>query len=170
LGCVPESTPYEIQILRARNEKNVAFKNYPESPIPDSLRKDFKELSYFPIHEDWIFNAKWDSTQNIEVSENKNKAGTLTFFYQQKKYNLQAYWGDTITHKFLFVPFKDLTSGKSTYGGGRYIDVICEKDSLKIDFNMAYHPFCVYNHEYVCEIPPACNKLAFEVMAGEKLK
>jgi uncharacterized protein (DUF1684 family) len=70
----------------------------------------------------------------------------------------------------LFLPFKDLTSGKETYGAGRYIDLDPknEKDSqIEIDFNLAYHPFCAYNHTFTCPLPPAENLIPMAVTAGE---
>jgi uncharacterized protein (DUF1684 family) len=70
---------------------------------------------------------------------------------------------------YMFIPFKDLTSGVETYGGGRFID--CETvaaDSLLIDFNLAYNPYCAYNEKYSCPIPPAENHLAVRIEAGEK--
>ncbi len=71
----------------------------------------------------------------------------------------------------LFVPFRDLTSGNETYGGGRYLDLDRTSTGLyDLDFNRAYHPYCVYNPEYDCPVPPADNRLAFAVRAGERLQ
>ena len=67
----------------------------------------------------------------------------------------------------MFIPFRDATSGKETYGAGRYIDM-AESEQYVIDFNTAYNPFCVYNENYSCPIPPKENWLAVEIKAGEK--
>ena len=70
---------------------------------------------------------------------------------------------------YLFVPFSDLTNGFETYGGGRYLDFrIPEGDSLVIDFNKAYNPYCAYNHKYSCPIPPRENFINYEIRAGVK--
>lgn len=72
---------------------------------------------------------------------------------------------------YLFVPFKDVTSGKETYGGGRYIDFRTGdiKDGrLTLDFNKAYNPYCAYQEGYSCPIPPQNNVLAIPIEAGEK--
>ena len=71
----------------------------------------------------------------------------------------------------LFLPFTDLTSGNGSYGGGRYVDLrIPLGDSVTIDFNTAYNPYCAYNHDYSCPIPPKQNDLQVEVKAGVKIK
>ena len=71
----------------------------------------------------------------------------------------------------LFVPFTDLTNGKETYGGGRYMDVeIPEGDSIVLDFNKAYNPYCAYSTNYSCPIPPKENDLPISINAGLKIK
>ena len=70
---------------------------------------------------------------------------------------------------YLFLPFRDQTSGKTTYGGGRFLDFkIPEGDTLIIDFNQAYNPYCAYSYRYSCPIPPDCNTLNLPILAGEK--
>lgn len=71
----------------------------------------------------------------------------------------------------LFLPFKDATNGAATYGGGRYLDLDIrnvEDGRLEIDFNKAYNPFCAYNENYHCPIPPPENHLSVAIRAGEK--
>lgn len=71
----------------------------------------------------------------------------------------------------LFLPFKDLSNSKSTYGGGRYLDLKIsdlQNGKLKIDFNKAYNPYCAYSEGYTCPIPPFENHLLVKVKAGEK--
>lgn len=71
----------------------------------------------------------------------------------------------------LFLPFKDLTNGDSSYGGGRYIDLeISEiKDGkVELDFNKSYNPWCHYSDGFSCPIPPTENHLKVEIEAGEK--
>ena len=70
----------------------------------------------------------------------------------------------------LFVPFTDATSGRETYGGGRYLDLPERADGTYVlDFNAAYHPYCVYDPAYSCPVPPPENRLALAVTAGERL-
>ncbi len=72
----------------------------------------------------------------------------------------------------IFLPFKDLTSTKTTYGAGRYLDLDLrdfKNGELKIDFNKAYNPYCAFSDGYSCPIPPKENNLGVEIMAGEKI-
>jgi len=70
----------------------------------------------------------------------------------------------------LFLPFKDHTSGKATYGGGRYLDLpIPNGNKLVIDFNKAYHPYCAYTTGYSCPVVPEDNHLDLAVEAGIKM-
>jgi uncharacterized protein (DUF1684 family) len=71
---------------------------------------------------------------------------------------------------YLFLPFLDDTNGETTYGGGRYIDLRIPKgDSMEIDFNRAYNPYCVYNDKYSCPIVPRDNYIDLKVEAGLKM-
>lgn len=73
---------------------------------------------------------------------------------------------------YLFLPFKDLTNAKSTYGGGRYLDFRIgdiQNGKLLIDFNKAYNPYCAFSDGYTCPIPPFENHLRVKVKAGEKV-
>ena len=70
---------------------------------------------------------------------------------------------------YLFLPFLDNTNGVTSYGGGRYIELrISKGDSIEIDFNSAYNPYCAYNEKYSCPIVPRENYLDIEVKAGVK--
>lgn len=71
----------------------------------------------------------------------------------------------------LFVPFRDATSGRTTYGGGRYLDLEEQTSGrYALDLNRAYHPYCVYDMAYSCPLPPAENTLTgLDVTAGERL-
>jgi uncharacterized protein (DUF1684 family) len=77
---------------------------------------------------------------------------------------------ETNTMERLFVPFADLTSGEDTYKGGRYLDLDRTATGLyDLDFNLAYHPYCVFNPSYDCPVPPRENRLLVAIRVGEKL-
>ncbi len=99
------------------------------------------------------------------------KVGTLGFTLGQTSYKLTAFADmDDPTMKRLFVPFGDLTNNVETYGGGRYLDLDRTPTGLyDLDFNRAYHPYCVYNSTYDCPVPPRENRLAVAIPAGERL-
>lgn len=69
----------------------------------------------------------------------------------------------------LFLPFQDATSGHETYPAGRYLELpVLEDGRIRLDFNYAYHPFCAYNANYSCPMPPIENKLDVPIRAGER--
>jgi uncharacterized protein (DUF1684 family) len=73
---------------------------------------------------------------------------------------------------YLFIPFSDPTNYVTTYGGGRYMELRTgniKKDSVIIDFNKCYNPYCAYSDGYSCPIPPDANKLPVAIQAGEML-
>lgn len=100
----------------------------------------------------------------------------LSFMLGGKKQQLTLYRNLNVIRlpnfrDYLFLPFKDATSGKETYGGGRYIDVRTgeiQNGHLTLDFNKAYNPYCAYQEGYPCPIPPKTNVLSIPVEAGEK--
>ena len=102
------------------------------------------------------------------------KYGELTFTIDGKPFKLNLYQNIDLTQKegyedYLFLPFSDLTCGKQSYIGGRYIDMrIPKTNTVTIDFNKAYNPYCAYNHKYSCPIVPLENDLNIEVLAGVK--
>jgi uncharacterized protein (DUF1684 family) len=68
-----------------------------------------------------------------------------------------------------FLAFADETSGKETYGGGRYLNVRQDgKNSITIDFNLAFNPYCAYNPDFACPLPPRENILEIALPVGEK--
>jgi len=75
----------------------------------------------------------------------------LQFEIKGKVYELNVYQNkELLTTKgyedYLFLPFIDETNGDTTYGGGRYIELsIPQSDSIEIDFNKAFNPYCAYN-------------------------
>ncbi len=98
----------------------------------------------------------------------------LHFNIDGQDLSLPAYQGIELRQrqgyeKYLFVPFTDATSGKETYGGGRYLDLeIPEGETLNIDFNYAYNPYCAYTDGYSCPIPKPESRLPIAIDVGEK--
>lgn len=146
-----------------------------EKDSPIASLKDFSGIKYFDADKNFIIDADFkaesagqgmilmtDSTQT-EIK----KAGTATFSVNGKTFSVSVF--DEGEH-FLF-PFRDLTSGKETYGGGRFINIPKEnlKDGkLEIDFNNAHNFYCAYNESFICPIPPKENFIDAEIRAGEK--
>ena len=169
-------SPLIARMEQQREMKNLQFKNGIDSPIPVAERSTFNGLRYYPVDERYVASAVLvlDSvrdTLTLMTTTGENlplvRMGQLEFSLQGMKHRLTAYkYLEREREGQLFVPFRDLTSGVSTYGGGRYLD-LAYTDDIKIDFNTAYNPYCVYNIEYSCPLPPSENKLMIEVRAGE---
>jgi hypothetical protein len=100
--------------------------------------------------------------------------GVVHFQLNGEEHQLEVYRNKELMlqeeHKdYLFLPFTDNTNGEETYAGGRYIDLSVPKgDSIRIDFNKAYNPYCAYNKKYSCPIVPSVNALDTKVLAGVK--
>lgn len=162
---------------------NKEFADKNESPLNVEDFKNFKALDFFPIDSKFIITAKFVKSTNEKVFEMKTstdrlpkykKYGTLFFEIEGKEFKLNLYQNLELIKKegyadYLFLPFSDLTCGKESYIGGRYIDMRIPKgESVIIDFNRAYNPYCAYNHRYSCPIVPLENDLDIEIKAGVK--
>jgi uncharacterized protein (DUF1684 family) len=188
LGCSsgplpPDERPYEKQILDVRVAKDAMFRsNADESPIPAAERAGFPGLAYYPVDPAYRLPAFLKEDRSgppliIELRTSTNepqpmrRVGTLGFTVNGASCTLLAFADvDASDMSRLFVPFADLTSGRETYGGGRYIDLDRTPTGLyDLDFNRAYHPSCVYNHNFVCPVPPRENRLPVAIHAGERL-
>ena len=99
------------------------------------------------------------------------RIGTLRFTFKGQPLTLTAFVEASENDmRRLFVPFGDLTNGAETYQGGRYLDLDRTATGIyDLDFNRAYHPFCVFNSGYDCPVPPRENRLTVPIRAGEKL-
>jgi uncharacterized protein (DUF1684 family) len=162
---------------------NKEYGNREESPLTDEDFKVFKGLDFFPINEKFIVEAQFKRTPDEKVFKMKTtgtrlpeyvKYGELAFAIDGKSFQLNLYQNIDLTKKegyedYLFLPFSDLTCGKESYLGGRYIDMrIPNGETVTIDFNKAYNPYCAYNHKYSCPIVPLENDMDIEVLAGVK--
>jgi uncharacterized protein (DUF1684 family) len=162
---------------------NKEYGNREDSPLTEEDFKGFKGLDFFPINEKFIVEAKFTRTPKEKVFKMKTsttrlpeyvKYGELTFTIDGKTHKLNLYQNIDLTKKegyedYLFLPFSDLTCGKESYIGGRYIDMRIPKgETVTIDFNKAYNPYCAYNHKYSCPIVPLENDLDIEILAGVK--
>jgi hypothetical protein len=98
--------------------------------------------------------------------------GSLGFSIGGNSFSLEAFEPapGEVDETYILVPFRDATSGTETYGGGRYVDLDPRPDDVyELDFNRAYHPYCVHDEAWSCTVPPPQNRLPFRVDAGERL-
>jgi len=173
---------YQAALEGYRKEKDAFFKTSPHSPIPEAEREAFDGLPYYPLDEDLVFEGlglepyAGDEPTSFQIPTSDGKlrparrAGTFTFELGGAPRRLTAYTFESGQSDSLFVPFLDETSGHETYGAGRYLDLEPDDDgTYAIDFNLAYHPSCVYAPQYSCPLTPAENRLATRIEAGERL-
>jgi len=177
------SQEYRESIIKFQNDLNQEYKDPKESPLTKKDRKHFESLNFFSIDEKYKVEAKFERVENAVPFQMKTTTdrlptyevyGIATFMFDGKEYSLNIYQSHRLREmeeykNHLFLPFTDATNEDETYGGGRYIDLeIPDSDSIVIDFNKAYNPYCAYNHIYSCPIPPGENDLPFPVKAGVK--
>ncbi len=157
-------------------EKNEAFKGA-ESPLRPKEKKAFKRLSFFRPDTAFMVKARFEPEVNPKAFDMPTTAnsftkevvyGRLYFTLKGASQVLEVYRAYNAQDDYLFLPFFDKTSGISTYGGGRYIDLNYPlADTVWIDFNKAYNPYCAYNPKYACALVPAVNTLSVPMEAGE---
>ena len=173
---------YQAAIDGYRSEKDAFFKTSPHSPIPAAEREAFEGLPYYPVNVDAVleglalepYTGDEPTSFQIPTSDGKlrtaRRAGTFSFELDAEPRRLTAYTFGDGESRSLFVPFLDETSGHETYGAGRYLDLEPDDDgTYAIDFNLAYHPSCVYAPQFSCPLTPAENRLATRIEAGERL-
>jgi uncharacterized protein (DUF1684 family) len=108
---------------------------------------------------------------NTGVSQDYRSWGRFNFEVDGELASLVIY-SDAKGRDF-FLPFKDQTNGRETYGAGRYLDShrpgirTLEENRLVVDFNYAYNPYCAYSPNYSCPLPPRENWLDVPIKAGE---
>lgn len=166
---------YRQQLTQERAEKDKFFQTSAESPITN--KKSFTNLTYFAPDLTYRVVARLepfaDKTQKLVVrmsdgsEETYEKFAHAVFRLQDETCRLLIVKLNN-TYSILF---RDATSGKDTYGGGRYLELnpaqLTETQAV-LDFNNAYNPYCAYVPSYACPLPPAENTLPIAVNAGEK--
>ncbi len=145
----------------------------------------FKGLFYYELDKKFKLKAKFEltndrkkfqmPTSNSKINQTYFKYGIVTFKLDEKEYKLGVYQSEKLSqtpeYKDLYlILFKDLTNGKETYHGGRFLDLKAPKiGEIALDFNLAYNPSCAFgSDQFACPIPPKENFLQVEIKAGEK--
>lgn len=182
----PDDGPYLAKIEQTRADNDAFFKSA-DGPLTPETRATFKGLSYFPIDPAFQAPARLevkavDRATVLELPQSHTtekrkmrRIGVLHFSLptlSQDELTLTAFVEvDAPDMNRLFVPFADATSNKETYGGGRYLELTRTPTGLyDLDFNRAYHPYCLFNPSYECPVPPRENRLMVAIRAGEKMK
>ena len=184
-GCsqLSKTTSYIDKIKMHRYDLNIEFADKETTPLTKKDFRKFSVLDFFPIDTNYHIEAKFELNENPKLFEMPTTTdrlpiyktyGVATFELNGKKYQLQVYQNQELILKpeytnHLFIPFMDKTNGNESYGGGRYLDLETPKDdTIILDFNKAYNPYCAYNYKYSCPIPPLENHLDISIKAGVK--
>jgi uncharacterized protein (DUF1684 family) len=173
-----EQETWARALVRFRAEKNEFFRTGHDSPLPQAEVSTFAGLKYFDPAPSFRFEAKlqrYANPDSVMMTTSKgtrqlfNRAGFFDLTIEGKQVRIQAYQSAERDDPNLFIPFRDATSGKESYGAARYLDFEVEHDDeYAVDFNYAYNPYCAYSEDYVCPLPPPENRLAVPIGAGEK--
>lgn len=168
-------------IEKFQKELNAEYANAKTSPLLPEDLKDFQSLDFYPADEKFYVVAKFIRTENEQPFEMKTttarktvyvKYGEAHFSIDGQDFKLNIYSNIELSKKkeykdYLFLPFSDLTCGNESYIGGRYLDLeIPQGNTIVIDFNRSYNPYCAYNPKYSCPIVPLENDLKIEIRAG----
>ncbi len=184
-GCAPGTSPggatASAPLILERREKDKVYKTASNSPLPESDKAKFGGLAYYPVDPRLGFHVKlnrYPRPEMVRIGTNTGEIrsglryGYFAFEIDGHPCRLQAYRMEDnpdMRGPYLFVPFRDATSGTETYGAGRYIDLRENTSGMyDLDFNRAYNPSCAYNSTFSCPVPPAENTLPVAVRAGEK--
>lgn len=179
----------EVRVLRVRDPRGAhrrwrevrdeLFRSHPQSALPLEGRAAFRGLTYWEYDPAFVFAAAVRPMPHERYDVDTSTGGVIPFVrfgaVDLPIGTLEVLWLDGYSGG-AFLPFRDATSGRTTYGGCRYLldtakgaDLGSRGDALILDFNFAYNPSCVYDAKWVCPLAPLTNRLAAAVEAGERL-
>lgn len=170
---------HEVEV--ERHGRNALYIG-PDSPFSSESQKAFKGLQWWPI--DARYRLEGVRLRRPDVATPAALArtgddgiammhsGAFEFDLLGATCRLLAFEPapGEVDEPYILIPFRDATSGKETYGGGRYLDLEPDGgDVYVLDLNRAYHPYCTYDDQWSCTLPPPENRLPVRVEAGERL-
>jgi uncharacterized protein len=169
---------------RWQQARRQLFASHPQSPVPPPDRSGYSGPHVYPYDPAWRLTATVEPAPpaNLEIATSTGELMTMLRFGYVRitgaapAMSLDLYWL-TGYGGGLFLPFADATSGRETYGAGRYLlDTVKGADlgqdeggRLVLDFNFAYFPSCAYDPRWTCPLAPPANRLSIPVRAGERL-
>ncbi len=187
LSCNSQDKRPLVGETEYQQKLNASYKDASKSPLKKKDLKNFNGLEFFPVDSSFIVTAKLTRTANAPIFKMATTTarqplykeyGVLNFTLKGKDLQLTIYQSqddlrDEKYKNYLFLPFTDDTSGYESYGGGRYMDVmttdINDDDTIILNFNNTYNPYCAYNDKYSCPLTPRKNHLDIEIKAGVKV-
>lgn len=173
-----EPEPGTDDIIRFRKAKNHVLRSKVGTPFYND--NSFDSLHYFPVNGQEVYHSDLFPIKNGELLDlMPDRPGYPSHKVAGYVVLEKETWRDTLfvlkdleeqSDTNFFIPFTDLSNGSTTYGGGRYLDVVVKKlKPVRLDFNYAFNPYCSYNSEFICPKIPTMNRLCKAIEAGEKL-
>ncbi|MFD1599314.1 DUF1684 domain-containing protein [Halobellus rarus] len=174
---------YVSELRRNRAEKDDFFGSHPQSPIPPEHRDGFDGLDYFAPAPEHRVDATVETHADPEPVPMETTADNEVRYVRVVTFEFGLAGGTHRLHGYkqrpedeeepIFVPFRDKTTGQETYRGGRYLELhpageLDDGETVTLDFNLAYTPFCAFSETFECPLPPEENWLEAAVRAGEK--
>lgn len=165
-----------------REQRDRLFREHPQSPLPPEARARFQGLPYFDYDPSFRVTARVEPAQpeRFDIATSGKGVYSFTRFATGKfemhgrASHLDFFWLDGYGGG-LFVPFRDATAGRETYGAGRYVldtvkgsDLGGSRNEVVLDFNFSYNPSCAYDPKWVCPLAPPGNRIDIEIRAGER--
>jgi hypothetical protein len=158
-----------------RAEKDEFFAKHMQSPLTHAQKHDFKGLKYYPENPSLRLEATVEvfPTQDIVTIQTTGGEPQLYKRYGRFKFEVDGQGAELTLYSNqdgFFLPFADSLAGKETYPAGRYIEPEqLPGGKFRVDFNLAYNPYCAYNEAWSCPLTPAENRLKVPIRAGEKI-
>jgi uncharacterized protein (DUF1684 family) len=174
----PQDTrAYVAELEAGRQQREQWFRTQPDSPVPASQRTAWEGLDYYPVDPDFRFEGPLIRKTTANTFSMAATGGELRTAHEigyflldlpNGSFPLPVYEMEE-TPGDLFLPFLDATTGVETYYAGRYLNVEeIGRGLYRLDFNLAFNPFCAYGGAYSCPIAPENSRLPIAVRAGEK--
>ena len=169
----------DLKDFRARRDE--LFATHPQSAIPAASRGAFRGLRYYDATEEAVCDVDLrPAPGEIDIDTggpdgivHYRRAGVLATPYGELSlWWIAAYGGG------LFLPVRDATCGRTTYGGGRYLTdtvkgthgrgvQVLGAARVRLDFNYLYNPSCAYDDQWLCPLAPPENRVTAPIEAGE---
>lgn len=172
---------YIAEVEAFRKNKDADMKSSPGSPFVQDTAAHWTPLKYYEVDPAFKFTSvlkQYEQQDTVVILGTKGEErkylryGFFTWNFRNKEYRINVYKGRSRNgEEYASLWFTDETTGKGTYGVGRYIDLELHPDAnheYTIDFNLAYNPYCAYSSRYSCAIPHKEDYLPLAIEAGEK--
>jgi uncharacterized protein len=159
-----------------RSEKDQFFQYDPGSPLTKEQKKQFSGLNYYPENSSLVLDAFLELAPAQETVGMQTSTGDTQVYYRLGRFRFEVDGIEAALTIFanqdggFFLPFVDSAAGLETYPAGRYLEPEpLSANVFRVDFNLAYNPYCAYNDLWSCPLTPFENRLQVPIRAGEKI-